>query len=108
VRDKANKARLDREWRAAHPERMRALHRASYQRNRNKFLERNRKQHETNPEIHRAHNAVYRAVKTGKLLRPTSCPKCGRTDKRIQAHHADYNKPLEVTWLCAPCHSKEH
>jgi len=59
-------------------------------------------------EEKRAYNAVYHAVKTGKLIRPEVCPKCGCDDRRIQAHHEDYSKPLEVTWLCSGCHADVH
>jgi hypothetical protein len=24
------------------------------------------------------------------------------------AHHEDYDKPLEVVWLCQPCHKQRH
>lgn len=23
-------------------------------------------------------------------------------------HHPDYSKPLEVVWMCRPCHLAEH
>lgn len=35
------------------------------------------------------------------------CAKCGAFG-RIHRHHANYEKPLEVTPLCTPCHSAEH
>lgn len=63
------------------------------------------------PSVHKAKNSVRIrvtiAVRDGKLLRPDHCSKCSKPCKP-QAHHADYNKPLEVTWLCRRCHYQEH
>jgi hypothetical protein len=64
------------------------------------------KQIEKFPEKIAARSAVARAVQSGKLTRKP-CERCGRS-KRIQAHHEDYSKPLEVIWLCISCHTKEH
>lgn len=50
---------------------------------------------------------VRRAILSGKLIKATECSKCG-SSQRIQAHHHDYSKPLEVIFLCTPCHQKEH
>lgn len=50
--------------------------------------------------------AVARAVRAGKLRRPSHCP-CGRR-ALIHAHHEDYGRPLDVTWLCATCHQARH
>ena len=61
-----------------------------------------------------AHAAVQVAIKNGTLIRPETCSRCkcnpspasdGRST--IQAHHHDYNKPLDVEWLCAKCHRQE-
>lgn len=56
-------------------------------------------------DIHkkRAHWKVAQAIKSGKLVRQP-CISCGRPD--AQAHHEDYNKPLDVTWLCVTCHNQ--
>ena len=75
-----------------------------------------------NPETHRkygvrwarshpihktAWEAVYRAVKTGKLVKPESCESCAvRCD--VEAHHPDYREKLKVIWLCEDCHRKRH
>lgn len=45
------------------------------------------------------------AIKIGKLIRQP-CEKCG--DPASQAHHDDYDKPLEVRWLCFMHHRMEH
>lgn len=54
---------------------------------------------------HPMHAAVRRAVQSGALTR-RPCEKCG--DFPTQAHHDDYDKPLDVRWLCPSCHSREH
>ncbi len=57
-----------------------------------------------NPEKYRARTAVGNALRDGKIER-MPC-ECGET--KVQAHHHDYSKPLEVTWLCVKCHWSHH
>jgi len=52
-----------------------------------------------------AHNAVSRAIRNGILFR-LPCIRCG--EKKSVAHHEDYDKPLEVMWLCQSCHKQRH
>lgn len=47
------------------------------------------------------------AVKLGKVIRPSTCSRCQEKAK-VQGHHPDYSKPLEVIWLCSKCHGLEH
>ncbi len=57
------------------------------------------------PERHRAQLDVAKALKSGKLIRPQVCSQCGAIGK-VEGHHPDYLKRLEVVWLCKPCHAK--
>lgn len=47
------------------------------------------------------------AVEKGKITRPDTCSKCNKKGL-IHAHHNDYEKPLEVEWLCHKCHFIKH
>lgn len=58
-------------------------------------------------QMTKAVSLVTRAIKNGKLNRPSECERCGETGM-ILAHHHDYSKPLSVIWLCRSCHSAEH
>jgi ribosomal protein S27AE len=53
----------------------------------------------------KCHNAVARAIKSGALTR-LPCVRCGEV--KSLAHHEDYDEPLNVMWLCQPCHKQRH
>lgn len=46
-------------------------------------------------------------IRLGNIARPCTCQECKRK-ARIEAHHEDYSKPLDVKWLCKSCHCLEH
>jgi hypothetical protein len=48
------------------------------------------------------------ALKTNQIVKPSHCELCMLNDKPITAHHIDYGKPLEITWLCTSCHGVVH
>lgn len=52
-----------------------------------------------------AHTSVARAIRNGSLVRQP-CVRCGEI--KSLAHHEDYDKPLEVMWLCQACHKQRH
>jgi hypothetical protein len=59
------------------------------------------------PLWRRAQTALWIAVRDGRLERPAACQRCGRPGK-VEAHHLDYARPLEVQWLCPKCHHAHH
>jgi|SRR5580700_56750 hypothetical protein len=60
-----------------------------------------------NPKKYGVHQRTLRAVRLGRLKRPEKCERCGETCKP-DAHHENYDKPMEVLWLCKLCHGKRH
>lgn len=74
---------------------------------RKEMLQREMRRHRAeNPDKYRARTAVSNALRDGRLSKKP-CQMCGTTD-RVQAHHHDYSKPLDVEWLCFACHRKDH
>ena len=60
-----------------------------------------------NPERRAAHVALGNAVRDGKVVPWPVCavPEC---DRRPVAHHPDYDRPLDVVWLCQAHHKQAH
>jgi hypothetical protein len=54
-----------------------------------------------------AYMAVAKALRDGTIERPGRCSRC---NKRCSpdGHHEDYSKPLDLVWLCKPCHRRHH
>jgi hypothetical protein len=67
-----------------------------------------RKWSRNNRHKKRAQCAAGRAVRSGKIKKATICERCGAAPKRLQKHHPDYSKPLEIIWLCSKCHGIAH
>lgn len=68
-------------------------------------VRRTQKEREQSPERYRARTAVGNAVRDGRLKK-MDCAFCGAS--KTVAHHHDYARPLDVTWLCSPCHARYH
>lgn len=73
--------------------------------NLDRMLDYQKKSRAEHPEKYRANAVVNSRIKRGKLTKPTACEVCGKAG-RVEAHHDDYSKPLEVVWCCKSCHWK--
>ena len=47
------------------------------------------------------------SILAGRVKKPKECSKCGALG-RIEGHHEDYTRPLDVIWLCRKCHVTAH
>lgn len=65
-----------------------------------------RRQIERWPGHEAARRAVAREVRAGRMVHQP-CERCGATTK-VEGHHDDYSKPLEVRWLCPTHHDEVH
>lgn len=62
----------------------------------------------SNPDKRKVHRVTRRAKASGKIPTKTACEFCKNSESKIEMHHDDYSKPLEVRWLCVGCHRSWH
>lgn len=56
----------------------------------------------------KARSILNNLIQRNKIRKPLKCSVCKIKSKRIEGHHENYNKPLDVIWLCVSCHLKTH
>lgn len=93
-----------RKRRDANPEKHRAAIARHLKKNPNKWI---RDVQLRDPKKVKARLMVRWAIEGGRMKRPANCDDCGKMCKP-HGHHEDYNKPLEVNWLCVKCHGLRH
>lgn len=59
-----------------------------------------------NPEKREAQIAVGNAIRDGRLVRGACVREGEDCSGRIEAHHPDYTRPLEVVWACSMHHDE--
>lgn len=75
--------------------------------NRERHIELSKQHRKKHPEKYAARTQIFWAVKLGFMKQSETCEECKKMIK-TQAHHDDYQKPLEVRWLCRQCHADWH
>lgn len=73
--------------------------------NREKIRDFNRDWQSRNAKKIKCHRLMWGAIKAGKLLQDV-CDVCG--SDIVHGHHPDYDKPLDVVWLCPEHHRQWH
>ena len=76
--------------------------------NKDKVYKSNKKWQENNKERRYAHIKFNNYLKKFPDIKPDNCSLCGNTEIKLEAHHNNYSKPLEVVWMCRSCHIGVH
>jgi len=67
-----------------------------------------KKYRKENPVKHSAQSKLSRALMSGRIEKPSTCSVCFKSGVRIEGHHWNYYKPLDVLWVCTQCHRNIH
>ena len=108
-----NKERCDKsnnKWAEENRERSNEIKKDWKEKHKEKYQEQQRKyqleRHYREPLKIKAVKLHNDRIRKGEIVRPTICSRC-KEEAYIEGHHYDYNKPLDVIWLCRKCHAKE-
>ena len=105
--DKLNREKnreKNRIWRSRNP----GYFKQYYYQNTQKKLEIDKRWRLRNPDRMNCYNELRKHLKKNLISRPKKCTMCGQESNKIQSHHYDYSKPLEVIWICFSCHLHIH
>lgn len=60
------------------------------------------------PEKWKARRILKEEIRLGNIIKPKYCQGCLIENTRIEGHHENYSKPVDVEWLCTRCHATKH
>ncbi len=102
--------RATNEWRTEHPHYRREYERKYPERCREQYRRYGRLQRQRYPQKAKARWAIARDVQHGKIIKPSSCQRCGEPYEaaKLHGHHEDYSRLYDVIWLCDSCHKRLH
>ena len=95
-----------RKWRENNREKHREISRDYYQRNRFKYLLHSMRYRKIKIKETKAQSLLNDYYRQGKIEKQEHCIICNK--KGTEAHHHDYDKPLDVIWVCKSCHKYIH
>lgn len=107
IRNMPKNKRREREWQRKQMAEYASTRRKYRLSHREKERERSRKSSRENRKQRNAHAGIYRAIRRGLMIKPKRCQECGAVGI-IYGHHDDYDRPLDVIWLCPRCHKDKH
>ena len=94
-----------RESRERNPQTYKRKDQSYYARNREQIIRKRLEHYRRNRKKYLAYQKVKTALYKG-IIERQPCEECN--DPKSMAHHDDYNKPLEVRWLCSTHHQRWH
>lgn len=100
---KENKEKVE-QYKRENAELLREKQRQKRAKNPEKVYEEGRRYYETNAKRVIARARLHRAIASGKVV-PMLCQVCG---EYAHGHHPDYDRPLDVVWLCPKHHAQAH
>ncbi len=103
MQTKEEKLAKAREYKLKHKDKIKADNKAWYERN--KPPPALRLDEDMLYKRERSRQAGGRAVRKGMVYK-VPCVVCG--ESKVEAHHVDYDKPLDIIWLCSKHHRLLH
>ena len=94
-----------RRWKEKHLEKCKRRSKECTQRRWQKILIYSRQYYKKNAAIKKVQRQAYLALKRG-VLKKQDCIICG--NPKSEMHHENYDRPLEVIWLCPQHHRRRH
>jgi len=105
IKNKEKISEKNKKWTTEHPIAYNEIRKRSRIKHREDLTAYSQQYRANNPIKYKAHLIMKNAIRNHEII-PQPCEICG--NEKTQGHHDDYNKPLEIRWLCSLHHNEIH